>query len=224
MAKKRIKAPWYLREPETYEAQKREVQKAYPHLHFFPEGSSVWIRGSYTLTHEDRLLDRYPIEVEIGPEYPQELPIIKEVSGSITQTGDNHINADGSICLFVPDERWRHFPLGARLIEFFNGPVRNHFLGLSLKRLGVDWPFGERSHGREGIFESYSELLGTIDKPIIYRYLYYLSKPEIKGHWLCPCGSKKKLRHCHIELVRDLREKIPSKTAAVSLYTLLRGD
>jgi len=224
MAKKLIKTPWYLRDPATYEVQKQEVQKAYPHLHFFPEGEVVWIRGSYPLICEDKLLDRYSIEVEVGPEYPHELPVIKEISGNITRTEDNHINGDGSICLFVPDERWKHFPLNAKLIDFFHGPVRNYFLGLSLKRLGGQWPFGERSHGKKGVSESYSELLNTNDQSIIIRYLSYLSKSELKGHWLCPCGSKKKLRYCHMEHLKDLREKISSKTAANSLCILLRGD
>lgn len=221
MGKQQIKLAWHQREPQEFERQKREVQMAYPHLHFYPEGDDVFIRGSFPLEHDGKVLDRYSIEIELPRNYPEAPPIVRETGGRIPRTADNHFSRlNGELCLFVPDERWQHSPAGTTLLEFLNGPVRNHFLGLSLVQLGEDWPFGERSHGGAGIIESYSELLGTNDERIVLQYVDYLSKPALKGHWPCPCGSGKKLRHCHLIEVQELRQKIPHEVAAKSLKFL----
>lgn len=196
----------------------------YPHLHFYPEGNVVFIRGSFLLEHDGNVLDRYLIEIELPHNYPKALPIVRETGGHLPRTPDNHFNnLNGEVCLFALNERWQHFPPGATLLDFLNGPVRNHFLGLSLRKLGEPWPFGERSHGRAGIIESYGEMLHADDEHVIVRYVEYLSKPNLKGHWPCPCGSGKKLRQCHLALVKELREKIPPHTAIESLKHLVLG-
>jgi SEC-C motif len=220
MVQRQVMLPWNLRSPQEFDEQRREVEEAYPHLHFFVDADGVQIRGAFPLVHEGNVLDRYSIEVKIPDNYPIDMPIVKEVSGRIAWSMNDHINGDGSICLFVSDERWRHFPPGARLIDFLNGPVRNFFLGLSLRRLGAEWPFGERSHGADGILESYYELLDTTETQVVRAYLHYLSKKVIKGHWSCPCGSGKKLRNCHISVFEDVRKKIPPSIAQAALERL----
>jgi SEC-C motif len=222
MVRQKIKPPWHLRAPDEFEEQKRQVQVEYPNLHFFPGTNGVVIRGSFPLIYEGKVLDRYLVEIELTESYPAELPIVREIGGRIPHTSDNHVSGPkGDICLFVPDERWRHFPRGATLVDFLSGPVRNYFLGVSLRQLGQEWPFGERPHGRAGIIESYRELLGINDEPTIIRYIECLSKSDLKGHWSCPCGSGKKLRQCHLSAIQELRKKISSSTAARSLKYLI---
>ena len=222
MAKQQIKLAWHQRDPQEFKLQKKEVQVEYPHLHFYLENEVVFIRGSFPIKHQGNVVDRHSIEIELPSNYPEAIPIVRETTGGISRTPDNHFNTlNGEVCLFALNERWQHFPSGASLLDFLNGPVRNHFLGLSLRKLGEPWPFGERSHGREGILESYSEILGTDDERTIVRYVEYLSKPKIKGHWPCPCGNGKKLRHCHLAVINNLREKITLKTAIESLKHLV---
>lgn len=221
MAKQQIKLPWHQRDPEAFAKQKQQVQVEYSHLHFFLENDVIFIRGSFPLKHEAKIIDRHSIEIELPSNYPETVPIVRETGGRVSRIPDNHFNTlDGEVCLFALNERWQHFPAGATLLDFLNGPVRNHFLGLSLRELGEPWPFGERSHGRAGIIESYSELLGTDDESTIVRYVEYLSKPKLKGHWPCPCGSGRKIRQCHLPVIREVREKIPLHTAMESLKHL----
>jgi hypothetical protein len=69
------------------------------------------------------------------------------------------------------------------------------------------WPFGDRSHGRLGVLESFCELLGIdVDQGQAVSYLRLLARETIKGHVACPCGSGKRLRNCHITKFTDLRE------------------
>lgn len=87
--------------------------------------------------------------------------------------------------------------------------MRNFFIAQSLVEAGESWPFGQRSHNAQGILECYAELIGTTDLQIAFQYLEILSKKDIKGHWFCPCGSRRKLRNCHSAVIRDLKQRIP---------------
>jgi hypothetical protein len=86
---------------------------------------------------------------------------------------------------------------------------------------GKLWPFGERPHGVPGLLESYGELIGTTDARSLLRYLDYLSKETVKGHWECPCGSKKRLRDCHLEVLKSLRQRISPAIAKKALNRLV---
>ena len=221
-----MKQPWYKTNPSLFAEIERQVQAEYLNLHFFAEGDIVFVRGSFPLSYQGRILDRYLIEIELPKRDPEDVPIVREIGGRIPHTMDNHINPGtpkGDICLFVPDERWKVFPKGSSMLDFLNGPVRNYFLGFSLVQLGEAWPFGERKHGGPGIVESYTELLGTSDVSTIKRYLQCLSAKVLKGHWLCPCGSGAKIRKCqHQSLLRELRAKILPTAARASLQQLNR--
>jgi len=180
----------------------------YTNLHVYPEAKRIIVKGTFPIVSNGRVLDRYSVEIEIPPDYPRSWPIVREVGGRIPRTSDCHINPDGSACLFLPDEASIKLPKDLSFRNFLDGPVRNFFIGQSLVELNQPWPSGERPHGAAGILEFYRELLGTQDLAIVRKYLEYLGKKEIKGHWPCPCGSGRKLRKCHRAQVYALREKI----------------
>ena len=102
-------------------------------------------------------------------------------------------------------------------MDFLDGPLRNYLLGNTLVEMGEPWPFGEWSHGSQGVREFYGELLGTTDSTVIARYLAYLGKPILRGHWSCPCGSRKKVRDCHLQALRTLRTQVPAEVARAAL-------
>lgn len=212
-----MKKLWHILKPELLARMKEDVQSAYPNLRFYAEEEAVFVRGEFPLIDEGQTLDRFSIEIELPRYDPDEIPILREVGGRIFRTADNHINGpSGDICLFVPDERWRIYPRGSTLLDFLNVPVRNYFIGYCLVEMGEPWPFGQRSHGADGIFEYYSELLCTDDRQVVMRYLECLSSPTLKGHWDCPCGSHKRIRNCHQAKLNELRAKIPPSTAQYS--------
>lgn len=212
--------PWYKLKPALLEQIKSETQSKYPNLNFYIENGLVFIRGSFPILHEGAVLDRYLIEVLFPNDYPESLPIVQEVGGRVPRTSDFHMSQAGEACLFLPDERWWVFPPGSTFLYFLDVPVHNFFLGQALVRMGDPWPFGQRAHGAGGIHEFYAELLGTNDLDIIIRYLDCLRKAELKGHYDCPCGSQKRLRHCHLDQLKDLKSKISSSVARQSYQKL----
>ncbi len=218
-----MRRPWHKADPGLLEKVRAEIQAAYPALNFYPEGDRVLVRGTFPVLHDGEVLDRYSVEIEMLADYPESIPIVREVGGRIPRTADCHMNAKGEACLFLPDERWQVYPRGTTLLEFLNGSVRNFFLGQSLFRLTGEWPFGQRRHGAAGIREYYAELLGTNDLRVILGYLECLSRPVLKGHWDCPCRRGKRLRDCHRGQIDDLRTKIPPPVARRS-WEALRAE
>lgn len=128
--------------------------------------------------------------------------------------------ADGTACVLLPDERWRLWPPGTPLLNFFTGPLHSFFLAQSLVEAGEPWPFGQWAHGAKGVFQYYREVLKTADLRVITTYLEYCTAKKVKGHWPCPCGSNRRLRDCHLSLVSDLRAKTSRHDALKSLALL----
>ena len=215
-----MRRPWHRADPGLLEKMKAEVQGAYPNLHFYPTPDQVIVRGTFPIVHEGEVLDRYLVEIELPHDYPDAMPVVREVGGRVPRTVDYHVNSTGEACLFLPDERWSVYPPGTSFLAFLEGPVRNFFLGQSIFRLTGKWPFGERRHGPDGIRDYYTELLGTDDIKVILGYLECLARPVPKGHWECPCRSGKRLRDCHRAQFEDLRSKVAPSVAKRSLEFL----
>ena len=208
-----MRKPWHEANPAFYAKEKEQVEAANPNLHFSTRNGKVFLSGSFPLKDGERVVDRYFIEIEFPFNYPCDLPMVREVGGRIPHTADRHMYANGVACLFVPDERAWICPEGTSLLEFLDGPVRNFFLGQSVFEMEGVWPFGQRSHGVQGILEFYAEILGTNDRATIIRYLDVLRRKHVKGHWPCPCGSDQRLRKCHLSQIVELRQKIPPPLA-----------
>jgi|ERR1700722_10447062 hypothetical protein len=214
---------WQRDDPALYETEKTEVEAHFPELRFVVENDLVYVRGSLALMFEGQVLDRYSVELILARSHPAELPIVRETGGRIPRCDDRHINtADGTACVLLPDERWRFWPPGSSLLKFLTGPLRSFFLAQTMVEEGEPWPFGQWAHGAKGVFQYYRELLKTSDLRVITTYLDYLAAKKVKGHWACPCRNGKKLRDCHFDQVKDLREKISRKDAEKSL-TALKG-
>ena len=133
---------------------------------------------------------------------------------------DAILAADGTACVLLPDERWRLWPVGSPLLKYLTGPLHSFFLAQTMVDEGLPWPFGQWAHGARGVFQFYRELLKTSDLRVMTTYLDYLAAKKVKGHWPCPCRNGKKLRDCHCDQVKDLREKITRKVAERSLAIL----
>ena len=215
-----MKRAWHRTRPELLEQIREEIQSHYPSLQLSCEEDIVFVRGSYPITFEGEILDRYAVEIEFPPDYPDLLPVVRETGGRIPHTSDYHMSNDGDACLFVPDERWWILPPGFSFLDFLRGPVFNFFLSQAVVSLGEPWPFGQRQHGAGGIREFYAGLLGTNDLDVMRGYLEFLSSSQVKGHWSCPCRSGKRIRQCHQVQIVDLRAKIPTRIAKRSLEFL----
>jgi hypothetical protein len=197
----------------------RELETKYPDLTVRTERKEIYIRGTFAILHEEKVLDRYQIEIQWS-DADTEIPILRETGGRIPWLADRHMTQGGLACLFVPEE-WLLRPREERtLTQYLDGPVRNYFLWQSLFERGESPPWKDRSHGAPGLFEAYGDMVGMQGKEAISGCLIILSKKTFKGHWICPCGSAQKIRHCHLQHLQNLRLKIPRHVARLALRRL----
>jgi hypothetical protein len=197
-----------------------------PKLHAIRNGSGFVVTGDF-LVHErpDAIspagpIAEFGIEITVSERYPSAEPKVFEVKGRIPRVAERHINPDGDCCVTV----WEHWLVAANdrlFAAFLGGPLREYFLGQFWFEKTGKWPFGERPHGRRGLEEAYADALGIANKKadILY-YLRLLAKDWPKGHWCCPCGSGKLLRHCHRAKLMSLHHAIPPTIARRMLQRL----
>ncbi len=216
-----MKKPWHILDPVLYKNMKDRIGAAYPTLHFFERDGQVFLKGTYSVLYESQVLDRYKIEIELQKDYPRSLPIVWEIGGRIPRVPDRHVSRlDGSLCTCLPDAQWLDDPEGVTLERFLDGPLRNYLLFNSSLERGEEWPHGEWDHGANGILDHYAKYFGTKDLFVVLNYLDALAKPQIKGHGECPCGSGKRLRHCHVDVLLKMHGRIPTPVLEFSMAQL----
>lgn len=197
-----------------------------PKLRAVPRDESVRISGKYVLTESGAAsnpngpLAEFDLEIDVPNRYPRAEPKVFEVGGRISRHPERHINADGDCCITV----WEHWLANTEdrsFAAFLKGPVHQFFLGQYWYEKTGKWPFGEHAHGEKGLEEAYADVLGIPNNAnkLIY-YLRLLSQSWPKGHWLCPCGSGKKLRYCHQSELLALHRRIPPGLARRMLRRL----
>jgi hypothetical protein len=216
-----MRRTWFEARPELLDEVRDAIAADQPDLRLLVENGRVALRGTFVLHDTEGVLDRYQIEIRFPDQYPDDLPAVEEIGGRIPRVLDRHlVGADGKACLLVPEE-WFVLSENRSFIAFLNGPIKNFFLGQFLVEGGKPWPFGERSHGLQGLLESYGELIGIDDPTKVGPYLDCLRRGRIKGHWDCPCGSKRRIRDCHQEQLQLLSQRIPPKVAHSAHQRLL---
>ncbi|MES1934138.1 hypothetical protein T35B1_16096 [Salinisphaera shabanensis T35B1] len=195
-----------------------EVQQAVnrhqPELTVSRTDNQIVLDGTFVVSGPDGPFDSYEIRAEITTAFPEEEPVVSETSYRIPRTVDRHIFPIGGNCCLGIWEEWLLMAPDHRFESFLTGPMHDYFVSQTYYEIHGVWPFGERSHGMPGVLESYADLLGVpLDARTITAYLRLLSRRQIKGHAICPCGSNKRLRHCHRNGLQRLSRKIPPAMA-----------
>lgn len=201
----------------------RAVATHQPELAVSTTDALILLEGRFVVSGPSGPFDFYEVRVGVSPEYPAHEPIVFEIGGRIPKRIDRHIfPKHGDSCLGVWEE-WLLTSPDHRFGTFLTGPMHDYFLSQSHFEATGEWPFGERSHGKQGVLEGYAALLQLpCDEGLLAAYLFVLSRDHLKGHVTCPCGSGKKLRNCHRAELQDLRQRIPAHMAE-RMYKRIRG-
>lgn len=89
------------------------------------------------------------------------------------------------------------------------------------RRYGV-FPFGERAHGLEGIFQTYGEFFGEPENAKIFRLMDFIRFGQYREHLPCPCGSREKTRSCHGKFIKKFFENSNLKIIVQSDYKRIK--
>lgn len=203
-----------------------EIQESsveFPALTWMEREKDFLLKGIIVLEQGGVPFDEYEIELQIPHEFPALEPKLFEVGGRIEKTADRHINDDGSACYEV-FEYWLATTSTPTVSEFLRTPVVNFFLSQTIFELSGEWPFRQRSHGIQGLFEATAEALGIeCDADLIANHLRVLRDWPSKGHHDCPCSSGRRFRDCHRDELKAVHQKIPPELAKRFVDRIVRS-
>jgi hypothetical protein len=217
------RVPWHVANRGEFEKLLPALGVEFPYLHVGIRDSVTVLTGDLPLVLDGRVVDSFSVDTVVAPGGMRNtVPVVREVGGRIPWLADRHVYPDGRACLFVEAEYWYRNPDGMNLVDFLRGPATSFFVGQMVYEQDGRWPFGDRSHGALGLVEFYSPLIGSSDPRVVRRYVDMIAVKKVRSTWRCPCGSGRRLRECHGDVVKQLRSRIKRSAAIISLSHLER--
>jgi hypothetical protein len=181
-----------------------DVLTNYPGLSRVKESEYVVVSGIFTAHSDDGsiAIADYDIKITLKDNYPYSFPFVAEIGNKILPKNETrHINPDGTLCLGNPVDEARVCRSGITLVWFLENIVNPHLCREYVRDKTGSYITGERSHGVEGLWESYYEIFTTTDKKYILEELEaILSDRKIKRNDLCYCNGAKKYKNCHLKI------------------------
>jgi len=169
----------------------------------------VVVEGRLLVTSPEGPYDFFEVGIILSAEFPSEEPLVWETGGRIERIAARHIFEKTKHCCLGVWEEWLLGSPEHSFTAYMRGPVNDYFVSQTWYESHGDWPYGQRSHDRLGIIESYCEILGIpTNEQRARAHLELLSRLELKGHHPCPCGSGRRLRRCHWDRMLKLQARI----------------
>lgn len=204
----------------TIEEQIQEVIIRFPELKLSKTNNNILISGKIDINCEhldEHIIDEYEVMIIIN-NYPEKLPMIRETNKRIPLKY-GHVYKDGELCLATEDEIKLTLGENFTLNQWIDNFVIPYFFGYSyFEKYGV-MPFGERSHGARGIKEFYKDFFGVDTEKKAISFLKFISSfknYKYKGHHICPCGSGKRIRDCHKDILLKCEDSYVQKILLTS--------
>lgn len=180
-------------------------------LRIVPSGTETLVLAGSIEFHvsgpdREALSDSYQVQLEIPPAFPRVVPLVWETGGRIAASF--HKLVGGSLCLGAPMELRLHLVRFPTLPTFIDRFVIPYLFGHSYHQKHGTMPFGERSHGSDGVLEYIAELFQSkqIEHAHEFLRLASLEKRHANGQ-PCPCESGQRLGRCHHLTVNRLRRQ-----------------
>jgi hypothetical protein len=208
-----------------------ELNYFYPELNLDLHSNGSWIvNGILKINATDEGInfrDEFLIEMIIPEGYPDEPPVVKEIGNRILP-GKNHKNLDGTLCLSTSLKICKIFSGAPTLLNFVKQLVVPFFFGfIHSEKLG-SMPFGEFSHGGQGLLEDYLDYFEVDSNCAVLNLLICLADGQYNLDSRCPCGSDRKLRKCHAKKLNEAKKLMTWKNFArdyIRIYeSIIRTD
>lgn len=151
--------------------------------------------------------DNYNIKIIIEKDSPFNSKVY-ETQGRI-EKNYKHKYIDGSLCLSAPIELKIAEANDCSFVAFYTNFIAPYFFSYEYFMRFGNYPFGDREHGLIGILASYCDVTGINDDSKMFEIIrdIHTGNYKYRGHFLCPCGSGKKARNCHPNIVCLFKNK-----------------
>ena len=182
------------------------VREKYPAFEISKRENDYIFSGELILNHvfEDvRMTGKFNLEVVVPGDFPLAFPKVKELSNWIDENYP-HRYTDGQFCLASDLELKMFFSQDTDICSFIEKYVIPYLYTYRFyEEYGV-YPYGERSHGPMGDLEYLKDLFGVDDWGQVLDIMLFVVQSPYRGHLLCPCGSGKRIRNCHGEILKKV--------------------
>ena len=176
--------------------QVNSLLQIYDKLHIEKESNQEIILTGEILVNRTAssytLYKTYHIEVHI-PFESDKLPYVFDIGNAI-DSNYNHQYKDGPLCLETDFAIRIRFVDDLNLVSWMQEFVEPYFFSYEYYQRFGCFPFGERSHGIEGILQSFGDVFQETDNIKVCKILMFIYSDRYRGHLPCPCGSGKNIR------------------------------
>lgn len=184
------------------------MKRKYPFLEYVQQENDCIFVGNIILNHvyEDvRMTGNFEIELVVPRNFPLVLPTVKELSDCIDASYP-HRYPNGYLCLASDLELKMHIRKYHDISIFVDKYVIPYLYTYKYyKEYGI-YPYGERSHGIKGDLEYLKDLFCVNNWEQVFNIIVFIIQSTYRGHLLCPCGSGKRIRNCHGNILREMLE------------------
>lgn len=180
-------------------------------------GSYIAIAGNYYLNRSyngEIFYKMFYLVIILDKTRQIKLPIVW-LPQEIKPNNFAHMYSDNTCCLGLNHEIMKLWGPNQNAVDFFDNVIDIFLINyLSFKRNGR-CATQERPHGTQGVINYYENIFNLPYDQCAKILPFILSNAKRKelahGHNVCPCGSGKKLRNCHGNLINGfLRELFAS--------------
>ena len=182
------------------------VREKYPAFEISKRENDYIFSGELILNHvfdDVRMTGKFNLEIVVPGDFPLAFPKVKELSNCIDKNYP-HRYTDGQFCLASDLELKMFFSQDTDICSFIEKYVIPYLYTYRFyEEYGV-YPYGERSHGPMGDLEYLKDLFGVDDWGQVLDIMLFVVQSPYRGHLLCPCGSGKRIRNCHGEILKKV--------------------
>jgi hypothetical protein len=205
---------WFERSDEqVLRAEEALVKEFYPDLRFRldAETGRMNLEGDFVLQTECSVTTSIAIRVVFPGNYPDSEPSAFDAGGRFPAFPDRHIIEGGQFCLWLaPCSPWdKEDP--KRLLRFLDEVAVFLERQMVFEVTGI-WPGNQYGHGRQGYEEFMLALLNGDAAHLASLFPVILGKADPGRNEVCPCGSQKKYKRCHSEVVAQIVGRIGRRT------------
>jgi len=148
----------------------------------------------------------FDIGIVVPQSYPHCVPILIEKSKLIPRDIDWHISSEGICCLDIPHNLIVMSKMGINICSFIADKIYTYFANQLYKLTEKKYAGKEYEHHFDGVIQYYIEEHNLLDKNAVVSLLQRLAaKSSIGRNDSCPCGSGKKIKHCHLNSIEKIK-------------------
>lgn len=223
---------WYQNNPKFYISEQKLIagHPRYNTLHYRFNKNYITLLGLIHIVAEiegeigSRIKDKYKIMIIFPDDYPNSIPIVKELGNRIRHIPYNHVNPQnayitGSLCMGTATEMHLIFNKEKNILNFLNEILIPFLYYTSYKEKHGIEPYQSRPHGEKGILDFYKEYFKMRNINNIIKLLNYIVEHKKKNPKFCPCNSGIVTKKCHKNMI-DVLSEVPSQVIREDIKNL----